>query len=85
MKPAKKLIEEFEKIAKEAYAEGRAPALALRYYAPDSILADTDGWIDLMVRTIGDDRERTTREERDIEDRDIKRANESFERSERER
>lgn len=55
MKPAKKLIEEFEKITKEAYAEGRTPALALRYFAPESILADVDGWIDLIVRRVGDD------------------------------
>jgi hypothetical protein len=53
-----KVLKEFEKIAVEAYAEGREPALALRYYAPDSILADTDGWVDLIVRTVGDDKER---------------------------
>lgn len=58
MKPPLKLLGEFEKIAKEAYAEGRTPALALRWYAPDSILADVDGWVDLMVRTVGDDHER---------------------------
>jgi hypothetical protein len=55
MKAPKKLIEEFEKITKEAYSEGKDPALALRYYAPDSILADADGWIDLIVRTVADD------------------------------
>lgn len=53
-----KILKEFEKIAAEAYAEGREPALALRYHAPDSILADTDGWVDLIVRTVGDDKER---------------------------
>lgn len=53
-----KVLKEFEKIAVEAYAEGRTPALALRYCAPDSILADADGWVDLIVRTVGDDKER---------------------------
>src|SRR5437660_10388766 len=33
------LIKEFEKIAKEAWSEGREPAIALRYYDPDSILS----------------------------------------------
>lgn len=55
MKPAKKLIDEFEKITKEAYSEGRIPALALRYFAPDSILADVDGWVDLIVKRVADD------------------------------
>jgi hypothetical protein len=50
-----KILKEFEKIATEAWAEGRDPALALRYFAPESILADTDGWVDLMVRRVADD------------------------------
>lgn len=58
MKAPKKILNEFEKIAQEAYAEGRTPALALRWYAPDSILSDVDGFVDLIVRTVGDDRER---------------------------
>lgn len=58
MKPPKKILDEFEKIAQEAYAEGNTPALALRYYAPDSPLASVDGYVDLMVRTVGDDLER---------------------------
>jgi hypothetical protein len=53
-----KVLKEFEKIAVEAYAEGREPALALRYFAPDSALANVDGWVDLMVRSVGDDRAR---------------------------
>jgi hypothetical protein len=53
-----KILKEFEKIAAEAWAEGREPALALRYFAPESILADTDGWVDLMVRRVADDRVR---------------------------
>ena len=58
MKRSSKVLREFEKITREAFAEGRQGALALRFYAPDSILADVDGWVDLIVRTIGDDRER---------------------------
>jgi hypothetical protein len=48
-----KILKEFEKIAKEAFAEGREPTLALRYFAPESILADVDGWVDLIVQEIG--------------------------------
>jgi hypothetical protein len=50
-----KVLKEFEKIAKEAYAEGRTPALALRYFAPESILADVGGWVDLIVYNVRDD------------------------------
>ena len=60
METKPKVLKEFEKIAEEAYAEGREPALALRYYEPTSILADVDGWVDLIVRTVGDDRMRWT-------------------------
>jgi len=68
-KPPKKLIEEFEKIAREAWSEGREPMMALRYWAPDSILADHDGWIDLSVRRTCDDIERETH----IQDEALKR------------
>lgn len=50
-----KIIKDFEKITEEAYAEGREPALALRYFEPNSILANSDGWIDLIVRRVADD------------------------------
>lgn len=50
-----KVLKEFEKIAVEAYAEGREPALALRYFAPESILADVDGFVDLIARRVADD------------------------------
>ena len=49
------ILKTFEKIAKEAYSEGRIPALALRYFVPESILADTYGWVDLIVRTVEND------------------------------
>lgn len=48
-------VEKFEKITKEAYYEGREPMLAFRFYNPDSILADSEGWIDLVVRRAGED------------------------------
>jgi hypothetical protein len=49
------LLKTFEKVAKEAYSEGRDPMVALRFYAPDSIAADNDGWVDLTVRMTSDD------------------------------
>lgn len=48
-------LQHLEKVAAEAYSEGREPLLALRYYDPKSILADRDGWIDLVVRRASDD------------------------------
>lgn len=44
-----------EKVAVEAWSEGRDPALALRYFDPDSPLARPDGWVDVVVRTAADD------------------------------
>lgn len=52
------VVRDFEKIAEEAYAEGREPVLALRFHDPKSILADDDGWIDLTVRRTCEDVER---------------------------
>jgi hypothetical protein len=48
-------VDVLEKIAKEAYAEGKRPALALRICEPNSFLADVHGYIDLIVYLIGDD------------------------------
>jgi hypothetical protein len=58
LKNIPKIVQDFEKIAREAWAEGRDPLLALRYYHPESILADGDGWVDLSVRRTCDDIER---------------------------
>lgn len=44
-----KFVTDFEKVAKEAWEEGREPMLALRYYDPDSLLSDSEGWIDLTM------------------------------------
>ena len=53
------LVKHMEKVANEAWAEGRDPALALRFYMPDSILSDADGYVDLTVRLLHDDAYRT--------------------------
>lgn len=52
-KPA--FLKDFEKIAAEAYAEGRDPVLCLRFWAPSSPLASRDGWLDFTVRLTAED------------------------------
>lgn len=57
-KPAKSIrvvLDDLEKVADEAWSEGKQFAMALRMYAPDSILAGSDGFVDLMCRTVMDD------------------------------
>lgn len=57
-KPAKSItinLDVLEKIADEAWSEGRQPVIALCIYNPDSVLADHEGNIDLTVRLTGDD------------------------------
>lgn len=49
------LLSDFEKIADEAYANDRDPAMALRFYKPDSPFANRDGYVDLVVRFLEDD------------------------------
>ncbi len=39
-----------EKIADEAWSEGKTPVLALRMYNPHSVLSDAEGMIDLIVK-----------------------------------
>lgn len=53
------LLRHFEKVAEEAFAEGKSPVVALRFWCPDSILADQKGWVDLAVRTLEEDAYRT--------------------------
>lgn len=55
------ILKQFEGIADEAWEVGREPALALRFYWPESVLAAADGWVDLSVRLVSDDRERNRR------------------------
>lgn len=53
LKPAKSIsvkLSDLEKLADEAWSEGKDFALALRLYAPDSVLSDSSGMVDLVVR-----------------------------------
>lgn len=50
-----KVLNDFEKIADEAFEEGREPLLALRYWDSDSVLSGPDGYIDLVVKLASDD------------------------------
>lgn len=50
-----KLLKEMEKVALEAWQEGREPVVALRFYDPDSRLSGSDGYIDMTVRLMHDD------------------------------
>lgn len=56
-KPLKRstLLKHMEKVALEAWQEGREPVIALREYAPESKLAGSDGWVDLTVRVQHED------------------------------
>lgn len=68
-----KIVKDMEKIAIEAYEEGRDPALALRYYDPDSRLANkSTGYVDLIVRLAKDDALRSWRLKLDDEARQNK-------------
>lgn len=49
------LLAQFEKIAEEAGMDSRHPQMALRYYWPDSPLANREGWVDLTVKLVSDD------------------------------
>jgi hypothetical protein len=49
------MVRLMEKIADEAWEEGKSPVLAYRYFDPNSPLSDRDGWVDLVVRRLGDD------------------------------
>jgi hypothetical protein len=56
-KPAKSIsvkLADVEKIADEAWSEGRRATIALSLYAPDSPLA-RGGYVDLIVRHVEDD------------------------------
>lgn len=46
---------DWTKITDEALEAGRYPVMALRIYQPDHVLADRDGWLDLIVRHVHDD------------------------------
>lgn len=48
-------LDVFEKIADEAWSEGREPVVALRIYNPSSVLSDERGNVDFIVRLIDND------------------------------
>lgn len=50
-----KLTKDLEKVTEEAWSEGRHPALAIRWYDPNSVLADREGWCDVIIRRVYDD------------------------------
>lgn len=57
-KPAKSItlkLSDFEKIADEAWSEGKDPVMVLSLYAPDSVLANKDGEVDFTLRLTMDD------------------------------
>lgn len=54
------LVSQMEKIADEAWAESREPVVALRFYMPESPLANNFGFVDLVVRLLSDDAHRYT-------------------------
>jgi len=57
-KPSKSVsvkLSDLEKAHDEAAAEGKMVLVALSMYAPDSVLADRNGFVDLSVRLMRDD------------------------------
>lgn len=48
-------VKDFLKVTHEAYAESKDPVLAFRFYEPGHLLADNDGYIDLVVRRARED------------------------------
>ena len=54
-----KLLKDMEKVALEAWQEGRNPVVSLRFYDPNSPLSGNDGYIDMTVRLMHDDVHRT--------------------------
>jgi hypothetical protein len=50
-----KLNDELTKITEEAWQRGKSPAMALRWYEPEHILADRYGWVDIVLKRLVDD------------------------------
>jgi hypothetical protein len=50
-----RILKLMEQIADEAWQVGLEPALALRYFNPESSLASPDGWVDFSLRLAQDD------------------------------
>lgn len=51
-------LDDFEKLADEAYSENREPILHISLYEPDSPLANIDGYVDIIARLMSDDTRR---------------------------
>lgn len=51
------ILQQFEQAAEDAHLEGLSPVLALRFYHPESPLANPKGWVDLSVRLLEEDAE----------------------------
>ena len=51
-RPLPIFVQHLEKVCLEAWEEGREGAVALRYYEPSSKLANRDGWVDVIARTV---------------------------------
>lgn len=49
------LVTQFEKVADEAWQSSHTPAMALRFYMPDSPLANNLGYVDLVLKLLEDD------------------------------
>lgn len=47
-----KIIGLLEDLAGKSYPSGKDPVLAMRYYLPDSPLANLDGWVDVAIRPL---------------------------------
>jgi hypothetical protein len=50
-------LDDFEKLFDEATSEGKDAVMALSLYAPGSVLANSEGFVDLTVRRMADDAE----------------------------
>ena len=55
------IVQQMEKAAEEAWAESLEPLLALRFYLPGHLLANSEGWVDLAVHILDEDAENVAR------------------------
>lgn len=55
-----RFMQEFEKVAIEAYERGKNPVLCLQYYCPESDIANRAGMVEVSVRLTVNDANRST-------------------------
>lgn len=48
------IVKQMEKVADEAWSMDKDPMVALRFYIPESTLADNEGYVDLLVVRMAD-------------------------------